>query len=203
MMTFTLVDQHLTPAPVTDGRRRRSQDSRERIVRAMLELVHAGDPSPGAEQVAARAGVGLRSVFRHFADMDSLYREMSALIEGELRSLIRQPFSADDWRGRTLELIERRAAVYERIGPFLRASETHRHRSPFLEADHTRFVSAAREILRQQAPEAARNRSLFEALDLLLSFETWSRLRREQGLSYKRAVDVLEGMVKVLTAEVG
>ncbi|WP_415427269.1 TetR/AcrR family transcriptional regulator, partial [Staphylococcus borealis] len=74
--------------PAADGRRRRSQDSRARIVQAMLDLVREGDVSPSAELVAARADVGLRTVFRHFSDLDSLYREMSAVISSELMALV-------------------------------------------------------------------------------------------------------------------
>ena len=37
-----------------------------------------------------------------------------------------------------------------------------------------------------------------EALDLLLSFETWSRLRREQGLSPRQAKDTLTAAVRRL-----
>ena len=59
-----------------DGRHLRSQLSRDNIVTAMLELIEAGAISPSAEDVAARARVGLRSVFRHFKDMESLRREM-------------------------------------------------------------------------------------------------------------------------------
>jgi AcrR family transcriptional regulator len=83
----------------TDGRRRRSQDSRARIVAAMLELTRQGEVSPSATAVAERAGVGLRSVFRHFKDMESLYQEMSITIEGELRAVAEQPFRTDDWTG--------------------------------------------------------------------------------------------------------
>ncbi|MDB5469891.1 MAG: hypothetical protein JWR84_1451, partial [Caulobacter sp.] len=126
------------PAPAADGRHRRSQDSRARIVAAMLELVKAHEVSPSAEQVAARADVGLRTVFRHFKDMDSLYREMSGVIESEMRAVVDRPFTAPDWRGRLMELIERRAVVFERIGPFRRASNAVRHRSRVLEADNAR-----------------------------------------------------------------
>jgi hypothetical protein len=38
----------------------------------------------------------------------------------------------------------------------------------------------------------ARDAGLLESLDLLMSYETWSRLRREQGLSPRRAREVLE-----------
>jgi len=180
-------------APETDGRRRRAQDSRQRIVEAMLALVHAGDPSPAAEQVAARAGVGLRTVFRHFRDMDSLYREISGVIEAELRTIVKTPFEGATPRDRVLELVRRRAAAYEKIGPFRRAWAVNRHRSRFLEADQARFVHIAREILKREAPpEVARDKLKFEALDALLSFEAWERLRRDQDLTPRRAAEVVE-----------
>lgn len=152
-----------------DGRRKRSQDSRARIVQAMLELVREGDVSPSAELVAARADVGLRTVFRHFNDLDSLYREMSAVIESELMALVHTPFKGESWRERVLELVERRGWAYEKIAPFKRASEVHRHQSPALAVDNAKMVQIAREILRAQLPpELAKDRVRFEAMDLLL-----------------------------------
>jgi AcrR family transcriptional regulator len=184
-----------------DGRRLRSHDSRKRIVQAMLELVRDGDVSPGAEQVATRAKVGLRTVFRHFKDMDSLYAEMAHAIEAEFRDVLDQPFVAADWRGRVIEIIGRRSRVFERIGPFRRASEVHRHRSPFLDAGNARLISTAREILKGQLPpDVAGDAVTFEALDLLLSFESWSRLRRDQNLDPAAARAVLEGAVRKLIA---
>ena len=75
-----------TPKPAEDGRRRRGEDNRAKIVAAMLEIIHAGEIAPSAELVAQRADVGLRTVFRHFQDMDSLYREMSVVIGKELHA---------------------------------------------------------------------------------------------------------------------
>lgn len=182
--------------PVTDGRRKRAEDSRVRIVQAMLDLVREGDVSPSAELVASRADVGLRTVFRHFKDLDSLYREMSAVIEGELMALVATPFKAEDWRGRVLELVERRAWAYEKIGPFRRASEVHRQQSATLAADHARMLEISREILRRQVPaEFAKDRVRFEAIDMLLSFDAWNRLRRDQDLSPKRATEVLRAVI--------
>jgi AcrR family transcriptional regulator len=185
--------------PALDGRRRRGQDNRARIVAAMLEIIHAGEVAPSAEQVAQRADVGLRTVFRHFRDMDSLYREMSVVIAGELQTVAETPFRSTEWRERVLELIERRAWAFEKVGPFLRASTVFRYRSKYLEVDNTRLVAALREILKRQLPpEVARDQLKVEALDLLLSFEAWSRLRREQGLSPKRAREVLAAAVRRL-----
>ena len=183
-----------------DGRRRRSQDSRARIVAAMLELVQAGDVDPGAERVAAHAQVGLRTVFRHFNDMDSLYREMSTAIEGELERVVSPPLLGDTWKERLSDLIGRRAVAFEKIGPYKRASNVHRHASPPLEAGHARLVEQSR--LRLKAilpPEISGEPMTLEALDLLLSFEAWSRLRQEQGLTANQAKAVVtEAVARVI-----
>lgn len=180
------------PQEERDGRRLRSIDSRARIVKAMLALIEEGDMAPGAEAVAARAEVGLRTVFRHFKDMESLYREMSDVMEAEIGAFSRTPFKSTDWREKLQELVERRSFAFERITPFKRASDIHRYKSPFLDADNSRLVIALRKILqREMPPEVLQNAPLLEALDLLLSFESWSRLRREQGLSIKKAREAL------------
>jgi len=185
------------PADETDGRRRRSHDSRARIVAAMLTLIREGETSPGAEQVAACAQVGLRTVFRHFRDMDSLYREISQAIEAELRAVVAQPFNAADWRGRVLELVARRGPPFERIAPFRRAADVHRRRSALLAGDHDRLSKALREILRGLIPaDAGVDPVDFEILDLLLSFESWSRLRHDQQLSIDQTREVLEAAVR-------
>lgn len=188
-------------APVIDGRRKRTVDSRARIVAAMLDLTHAGNVTVSAEQVAERASVGLRTVFRHFKDMDSLYREMSLAIETRLREEVSVGLAGEDWRERLAELIERRTAIFERIAPYKRAEAAHRHRSKVLEEDIHRLNHFLREILRTLLPQGlVRDQLLFEALDLMLSFESWERLRREQALSPPRAREVLEGAVQRLIA---
>jgi AcrR family transcriptional regulator len=188
--------------PDVDGRRRRGQDNKARIVAAMLEMVREGDLAPSAEQVAARADVGLRTVFRHFQDMDSLYAEMATAIQGELADLVAQPFRSPSWRGRIMELVGRRALGFERVVAYHRAAVATRHRSKVLAQRHVLVVKVSRDIiLRQLPPEVAEDRPLVEALDLLLSVETWSRLRIEQGLSPKAARDTVERSVRKLIGE--
>ena len=186
----------------TDGRRRRSLDSRARIVSAMLELTRETAVAPSAEQVAQRAGVGLRTVFRHFQDMESLYGEMFATTLGELADIMSQPFRAATWRGRILELVGRRAVGFERIVAFQRAGAVTRHRSKLLATRHATVVKISREIIvRQLPPEVAADRPLVEALDLILSVESWARLRFEQGLAPKAAREAVERAVRKLIGE--
>jgi AcrR family transcriptional regulator len=185
----------------TDGRRRRSLDSRARIVAAMLELTRETAAAPSAEQVAQRAGVGLRTVFRHFQDMDSLYSEISRPFEAELREWAQRPFKGETWQERVLELIQRRSTAFEVVAPFRRASDAMRHSSALLQAQHAVLTTTLRSILRGLIPKGAVDPATFEALDLLLGYEAWSRLRREQGLSPAQARKILQTAVKALIGE--
>lgn len=175
-----------------DGRRVRGADNRRRIVDALLKLVAAGTVSPSAEQVATEAGVGLRTVFRHFADMDSLYREISERMTAEIQPIVQRPHEATDWRERLVELIDRRAQVFERLLPFKIAGDAHRHGSPFLTTEQSAIVKTLRQTLRNAVGQKFVDDKLrFEALDQALSFEAWRRLRVDQGLSTRDARAVM------------
>ncbi len=182
-----------------DGRHRRSMSSQRRIVQAMLELVAEGNIAPSADEVSDRAGVGRRSVFRHFSDMDSLYREMQAILQVQFAAIAEQPFKATQWREQVLELVERRANAFERMAPYLRAGIFHRHHSPFLREGHARFVAVLRSLLVQRLPaEVARDQVFVDAVDLLTSFEAWHRLRQEQRLSPAQARQVVCSTINAL-----
>jgi len=182
-----------------DGRKHRSQKSQVRIVNAMLELVAQGNLEPSADQIAEIAEVGRRSVFRHFSDMDTLYREMTDSIAATMGSVVLQPFEAADWAGQVLELVDRRAMGFEKMKPFLLAGQVHRHRSPYLKTSHAQFVEMLRKILLAILPkQVAGNDVLVEALDMLLSFENWSRLREDQGLGVAKSKRVLKQAIQSL-----
>ena len=189
--------------PHSDGRRRRSQNSRDRIVAAMMALVGEGQLSPIAEQVAERAGVGLRSVFRHFTDMDSLFAEMAAKVTLQYQPAL-APFVAPDWRGQLAESIDRRIGIFEDLLPFKRAADVHRHRSKAIEATHgiTQKLLRAR-LADLLPPHLTGDSAALETLDFLLSIETWQRLRVEQGLTVAAARAIIETQVRALTQKGG
>lgn len=192
------------PEETQDGRRRRSEASRERIIRAMLHLLSEGEITPSAEAVAEQAGVGLRTVFRHFDNMDALYQQIYASIEAEVRPFIARPFAAKDDRGRVEEIVERRIGVFERIMPMKIAADVHRHRSAFLDEQARGMVKEQRQILLGVLPPRyGQEPVLLEALDLLLSFDTWKRLRKDQKLTKAKARDALRMSVLALIDQVG
>jgi len=181
----------------TDGRRRRSQDSRARIITAVVDVIREGQIDPTAEMVADRAGVSLRTVFRNVSDMESLYRDIGQVVETEMRALAMRPFKGVCWRERIVEMVGRRSEGFEVLQPFRRASDLRRHASPTLQEDRERLARTLRLILRRELPTDLDSPTI-EALDLLLSYEAWSRLRLEQGLEPAAAQQVLERAVRAL-----
>lgn len=185
----------------SDGRARRAERSRDAIVRALFELIGEGNPQPTAQQVAERGEVGLRSVFRHFADMDTLYAEVGARVQEEALPLLRDAPVSGTVAERTLEMIQNRVAFYEAIAHYKRAGNLNRRRSQFLQRQHGRLVRDLRERLTLGLPELTRApESLAEALDLVLSFDAWDRLRVDQKLSRERAAEAVETAALALVA---
>jgi AcrR family transcriptional regulator len=184
-----------------DGRRQRSEASRRRIVEAMLSLAREGIVSPSAEQVAARGDVGLRTVFRHFDNMESLYRGMHAAMLAEIGPIVERPLAGSTWQAKLQSMVEKHAELFEHIMPVRIAADVRRHASPFLAAQGAKLTADMRGALLAVLPKNLREqRDVVEALDLALSFETWRRLRIDQKLSPQRAQRVVETMVARLSA---
>lgn len=58
----------------TDGRSLRRERNRDSVIEALLDLVREGNMDPGGAEIAERAGVSHRSVFRYFDDLGDLIR---------------------------------------------------------------------------------------------------------------------------------
>lgn len=187
------------PQAAVDGRRLRSETSRLRIVEAMIALISETPTMPPAEAVAARAGVGLRTVFRLFEDMDGLYRGMQAVMTERLGGLLEGPIVAADWRQAVEILIDRRTEAFEAILPLQIAADSPRTRSAALREGRARLVKAQRDTLLAVLPAEVRaDAELVDALDLAFSFETWRRLRTDQGADIPRARAVMRRLAAAL-----
>jgi AcrR family transcriptional regulator len=188
--------------PVVDGRRLRSEASRLRIVEAMIALVSEGLTMPPAEAVATRAGVGLRTVFRLFEDMDGLYRGMQAVMTARLGGLLEAPVEAADWRAAIDVLIDRRAEAFEILLPLQIAADSPRTRSAALREGRRRLVQGQRDTLLAVLPvEIQADAERVQALDLALSFEAWRRLRTDQGADIAQARAVMRRMARALIGD--
>jgi AcrR family transcriptional regulator len=176
----------------TDGRIQRSERSRTAIVQAMLELIGEGSLSPTAQQVAERADVGVRTVFRHFSDMETLFAAMNDQITAKVNSLFVDEVQTGPYADRVEALIQSRMTIFGTLGPYVRSSTLQRWRSAFLQTEHERTIRVMRRDLRRWLPEIeSAPTEVADALEMILSFEAWNRLRVDQRLSQRRASLVL------------
>ena len=189
---------------MTDGRVLRSERSREIIESALYELVGEGNLEPTAQQVAERADVGIRTVFRLFSDMEALYATLDAQLLAELTPMLRDgPPPDTGLRERAVALVCDRAALFERIAPYKRSSNLKRRRSPYLTEQHRKLVRELRARLLRWLPELRdAPDEITEALDQATSFEAWDRLRSDQRLGRPRARAAMECTVRALVDRV-
>ncbi len=182
-----------------DGRRERSRSSHRRIVEAMMELIVGGDLMPSAARVAEEAGIGLRTVFRHFDDMDSLYAEITATITEQVMPTVAAPYPEQPWQDNLRELVRRRVRVFETTLPFRLAANIKRYQSPFLMGQYSKVVMLERELILRLLPsDILADRISVEALCAALSFQNWRVLRHDQGLSVEDSATVMAHITEAL-----
>jgi AcrR family transcriptional regulator len=193
------------PEPeTTDGRQARSQRTRDAVAEAMLDCFEEGLLRPSAKQVAERAGVSPRAVFRHFDKMDALL-EAAAELQIE-RVLSRLPsVETEGPLGRRIDSIVLHSVRRNEITtPVRRAAQLSEPFSKVIRERHAWMHATARRQVRrvfapelQALPEAAR-RDRIAALRALLSFGYWEELRRHERLSEAAASRVVRSAVQAL-----
>jgi AcrR family transcriptional regulator len=192
------------PATELDGRTQRSARSREAVVDAMLDLLDGGSLRPGAAEIAARAGVSVRTVFRHFDDLEQLFVTATEHQARRIIPLLLSPPPTGTRAKRVDGLVSHRANLYERIGPVRRAALRY---EPFHPAVHAGLIQARRLLRRHLvasfAPElehlpASDRPTTIAALETATSFAAWDNLRVEQRLSVARARAAVRATVGAL-----
>jgi AcrR family transcriptional regulator len=183
-----------------DGRAQRSARTQALITKAVYDLVRAQSRFPTALEVARHAGVGERTVFRQFRDLETLGASIHALVAPEVMLLARMAPPTGDLEADVIELVSRRARIFEFITPFQRAVRA--YGAGLRMANEQNVVMAATMRAGIEATLGphlgARPRDKLEVIDVLLSFDAWERLRAVQTLEAAHAERVLREAVLVL-----
>ena len=185
----------------SDGRRQRSERSQTAIIEAALALMDEGALVPTAQQIADRAGVGIRSFFRHFADMDSLFLAADEMLISSYEAL----FEVDNRAGTLSERVARAIDLYgnafEQLRPIILCTQAQLWRSPKLRENYAWHQKRLRRELELWLPEVvALPTDRRETLHAVASFDMWHRLREHQGLSPKASSDIVTSLVHDLIA---
>jgi len=161
-----------------------------------------GDLSPSAARVAEVAGVGLRSVFRHFDDMDSLYQAVSERVSAQVMPLLREDVGGETWKERVTRIVERRTTIFERIHPFRLSASYKRFQSAFLTEEYRRTLQLEASTVEVLLPQHVLVDTLStRSIKAILSFQNWHALRFEQDLSVEAAREFVAHLLQSILVQ--
>ena len=188
-----------------DGRKNRRSRNKKKVLDSFIELVDERTELPSTEEVASRAGVSRRSIFRYFSDIDQLVVAAYNYQIDLLQEKFPPPSPAkagDDREKKITEYVEHLSSVYE-----FTASMREVFSEKGLPSDIRNKINEMRSnTLRNRLQEffdiflennddlkLESNRSqenFFFGLESFLSPEGWDYLRGPCGLSCERAKEV-------------
>jgi AcrR family transcriptional regulator len=174
------------------------------MIDAALELIEDGNYAPTAKQISARAGVGIRSFFRQFEDMDQFF---AAVDEHTIGSFWESFLHEGDREGALTERLDSIVATYakafEEHRSLLLATKSLRWSSSVLKENYERYQLISKANKERWLPEIGQlPLDERELADAYLSFEMWHRLRDIQGLSCSAAqAIVLKALTRLLNPQ--
>ena len=182
-----------------DGRRQRGERTRQAIIDAALSLQEEGVLVPTAQQISDRAGVLIRSFFRHFDDIETLFKTA----DDQLRDSYEALFIGGDRQGslseRVHRAVERRSAAFEQLTNLFLGTKAQLWRYDMLRKNYARNQKGLRKDLEAWLPELNGLPEVeCESAHAIASFEMWNRLRSEQGLSEQASISVIQSTLMSL-----
>lgn len=193
-------EQTISPPPAVtrkpgriDGRRLRSERTKQLIVEAYLVLLREGNRNPTAAQTAERAGYSVRSVFERFPDLHALRVMATDYSLSQAAALAPARHVDADRVTRIKSQVETRAGTCERGVLMWRMLLNFEEGSEEL---HKRvIIGRERTIMRLEqmyAPELSTlaegpRKQLLIALEAITDMESWARMRQFYKLSIEES----------------
>ena len=187
-----------TPTRI-DGRRLRSERTKQLIIEAFLALLRDNPEMPTAVQIAERAGYSVRSIFERFPDLNAL--RVAATDYSLAQALALAPprhADAADRQTRLRSQVETRAHTCERgvalwriLMHFADQDETGQLKARVARGRET-TIKRLELMYRPELSSMAESdrRQLLIALEALTDMESWARMRELHGLSFEEACEV-------------
>lgn len=184
--------------PRIDGRRLRSERTKQLIIEAYLALLreNPGIQMPTAARIADRAGYSVRSIFERFPDLNKL-RAAAADYQLAHAAALAPPRNVDGDRSlRIRSQVETRAGTCERGIALWRvlmmSVDQDEELKPRVRVARERTIERMEIMYRPELstmPPRER-RHLLIALEAITDIESWARMRELHGLSIEEACAV-------------
>jgi len=171
-----------------DGRRLRSLTSQTIIVDAMMNLIQKGILEPTAQEVADEAGIGIRTVFRHFQDKETLFIKMDERVKDSNDKTFIKTHPEGNLSQRIRGLFELEAKMYETFLQFIRATLANKWKYKTLQDNYENNQIILKSLMYKWLPEVNElDVSMQIYLTSINSTGYWIELRENQMLSAKEA----------------
>ena len=181
-----------------DGRILRSQKSQNLILDAIIKLINNGNLYPTAQEVAKESGIAIRTVFRQFADMESLLMKVDELINEKLLNEERYINMSLSLSERLKKIIDERVYFYNKYENIMIATITQLPRYKILQKKYPAYQKLLRERTENVIPEILKlNDNNQKLLDAVLSFAFYQRLKF-QGMDKINICNSLAGLCKTI-----
>jgi AcrR family transcriptional regulator len=186
-----------------DGRRLRSERTKQLIIEAYLALLRESPvtPMPTAARIAERAGYSVRSIFERFPDLNKL-RAAAADYQLAQAAALAPPRNIDgDRPTRIKSQVETRAGTCERGVALWRvlvfSVDQDEDLKPRLRIARERTVERMEIMYRPELSTLAEQerKYMLVALEAITDIESWERMREQHGLSFEEACSVWIGAI--------
>lgn len=176
-----------------DGRTMRRTRNRTAVISALLAMIREGDLHPGAAEIAERAGVSHRSIFRYFDDLDDLVRTAIDQAFQDAAPLSAVP---DVGHGSLTERIERfvdaRLQLFAFVDGTMQVARMRAHSIPSIDEEIAVIVEQFRVQIGEHfttelgAVEQPAREFLVDAVLVLTSYDSYTIHLRLLGSSVER-----------------
>ena len=169
--------------PEVDGRILRSQKSQNIILESIINLIINGNLYPTAEEVAKESGIAIRTVFRHFDDMETLLMKVDESINLKVINDEKEIKLDSPLNTRLSLIIDERIYYYDKYENIMIATITQLPKYKILQKRYPEYQKLLRKRTERIIPEILSLKSTDqEFLDASLSFGFYQRLKF-QGLN--------------------
>ncbi|MBT8115663.1 MAG: TetR/AcrR family transcriptional regulator [Arenicella sp.] len=184
---------------VVDGRRLRSERCKKTILDACEQLLGEGHLVPTAQMISDKAGVPIRTFFRHYPDMESLFYAVDESLKPKYERIFEETVSAGTLSERIESAVEVHARSFEENKALLKSTQAQLWRYQAIQDNYARVNRGLRKDLDKRIPELKEiDRDAREIIDGLASIEMWVRLRDHQKLSKARSTRIIQQSIELI-----
>ncbi|MCH2190390.1 MAG: TetR/AcrR family transcriptional regulator [Gammaproteobacteria bacterium] len=182
-----------------DGRRLRSARCKQSIIEACEHLMSEGNLVPTAQMISDRAEVPIRTFFRHYPDMETLFSAVDEAMRPEYGRIFTETKSEGGLSDRIASVVELHAKSWDQNKPVLKSTKAQLWRYRVLRDNYAKVNLFLRKDLNKRIPELnGVAKDTRELIDGLMSFEMWERLRDHQNLSREKSIHIIRRSVELL-----